>query len=287
MVPTSATTRLHGLLEDFDGLPRADRAPTYRGSDDHWGTYGEPGRRVMTSSGFEGYEMETIEAWAIRAEAAIIDIFGKADSRVERFQKLMNEGGFISIAQLDTAKRLRSMIAAAHKDLLGGIATGGDTPASLPSLDAGSGIGSQPRVFLVHGRDEAAKETVARFLERLSLQVVILHEQANEGRTLVEKFEAHSNVDYAVVILTPDDSGHPSSAPENAKPRARQNVVFELGYFYGLLRRSRVCALYRNGIELPSDLNGVAYVPFEADWKLLLAREIKSAGIFVDLNLAM
>ncbi len=280
MVSTPADTRLHGLLEDFDQLPRADRAPTYRVSDDHFGAYGEPGRRVMTNSGFEGYEMETVEAWAVRAEAALIDIFGKADSRVERFQKLMNERGFISIAQLDTAKRLRSMIAAAHKDVLAGIAVGAD------SQDAGSGMG-QPRVFLVHGRDEAAKETVARFLERLNLQVLILHEQANEGRTLVEKFEAHSNVDYAVVILTPDDAGHPSSEPENAMPRARQNVVFELGYFYGLLRRSRVCALYRSGIELPSDLNGVAYVPFEADWKLLLAREIKAAGIFVDLNLAV
>jgi len=285
MVTTPADTRLQGLLEDFDRLPRADRAPAYRVSDDHFGAYGEPGRRVMTNAGFQGYEMETIEAWAVRAEAALIDIFGKADSRVERFQKLMNEHGWTSIAHLDNAKRLRSMIAAAHKDLLGGFAMGADTQSSLPSLDAGPGMG-QPRVFLVHGRDEAAMETVARFLERLNLQVVILHEKANEGRTLVEKFEAHSNVDYAVVILTPDDAGHPSLEPGNARPRARQNVVFELGYFYGRLGRSRVCALYKSGIELPSDLNGVAYVPLEADWKLRLAREIRTAGIPVDLNLA-
>jgi predicted nucleotide-binding protein len=286
MSPIPTNIRLNGLLEDFDRLPRIDRGPTYGNSNDPWGAYGEPNRMVLEDPGFSGYAMATIEPWVVRAEAALIDVFGKADSRVARFQKVMKGNSFTSIAQLDTANRLRGMIEAAHKDVVAGLAPAADVEATLPSPEASAETG-QPRIFLVHGRDDAAKETVARFLERLNLRVVILHEQPNEGRTLVEKFEAHSNVDFAVVILTPDDSGHAASEPENKMPRARQNVVFELGYFYGLLRRSRVCALHTSGIELPSDLHGVAYVPFEKDWKLLLAREIKAADIPVDLNLAM
>jgi len=82
-------------------------------------------------------------------------------------------------------------------------------------------------IFIVHGRDEAAKESVSRFIERLGLRAIILHEQSNVGRTIIEKFEHHSNVGFAVVLLTPDDIGAPKDWPEDAKPRARLNVIFE------------------------------------------------------------
>jgi predicted nucleotide-binding protein len=145
------------------------------------------------------------------------------------------------------------------------------------------------RVFVVHGHDEAAKEAVARFLAKLHLEPVILHEQPNQGRTIIEKFEENAAVDFAVILLTPDDSGHPSGSPEHSKSRARQNVVFELGYFVGRLGRTRVCALHKGSIEIPSDYGGVVYVPMDdaQGWHLLLAREIKAAGIEVDLNLAL
>jgi hypothetical protein len=108
------------------------------------------------------------------------------------------------------------------------------------------------RVFLVHGRDDGAKEATARFLERLGITAVILHEQPNLGKTLIEKLEHYGNVPFAVVLLTPDDEGRTQGA-STLNPRARQNVVLELGYFVGLLGRKRVCALYRGGVELPSD----------------------------------
>lgn len=150
--------------------------------------------------------------------------------------------------------------------------------ASAPRTPAASASGA---VFLVHGSNAMRKVEVARFLEGLGLKVVILHEQANQGRTLIEKFEDHAgDVGYAVVLLTADDEGGPSGGERG--PRARQNVVFELGFFYGRLGRNRVCVLYESGVEPPSDVGGIAYVPIEGDWKLQLGRELTSARIEFD-----
>jgi predicted nucleotide-binding protein len=144
-------------------------------------------------------------------------------------------------------------------------------------------------IFIVHGSNNAAKETVARFLERLGLGVTILHEQPDQGRTIIEKFEANASVGYAVVLLTADDVGAPRTSPNDLQARARQNVLLELGYFLGTLGRTHVCALREEGVEVPSDLAGVLYVPFDAAgaWKLRLATEIKASGINVDLNRVM
>lgn len=149
-------------------------------------------------------------------------------------------------------------------------------------------------VFVVHGHDEAAKETVARFMEKLGLRTIILHEQPNRGRAIIEKFEEYSNVGFAVVLLTPDDLGRPRNEAGDGRPRARQNVIFELGYFIGKLGRSKVCALYKEGVEvpgveIPSDYLGVLYLPMDSGggWRLLLAREMKDAGFQIDLNKAI
>ena len=141
-------------------------------------------------------------------------------------------------------------------------------------------------IFVVHGHDEAAKQAVARYLEKLNLSAIILHEKPDKGRTIIEKFEDYSDVGFAIILLTPDDMGYKNGEPGEVKPRARQNVIFELGYFIGKLGRGNVCALYKEGIELPSDIQGVLYVPMDpADgWHVKLAREIKHAGIEVDLN---
>jgi len=151
------------------------------------------------------------------------------------------------------------------------------------------------KVFIVHGHDETTKQSVARFLEKLDLDVVILHEHPDEGKTIIEKLESHSSevdIGYAVVLLTPDDMGMSKSntgkdgADSSLSPRARQNVVFELGYFISRLGRKRVRALYVEGVELPSDYKGVLYTQLDNSgaWKLELAREIKAAGIYLDLN---
>jgi predicted nucleotide-binding protein len=139
-------------------------------------------------------------------------------------------------------------------------------------------------IFIVHGHDGATRETVCRFLERLDLHPIVLHEQASKGKTVIEKIEANSDVEFAVVILTADDVGSAKTTPSDLKPRARQNVVLELGYFLAKVGRHRVCALYETGVELPSDFVGVVYVSLSGQWRLELAKEIRAADIEVDLN---
>jgi len=146
------------------------------------------------------------------------------------------------------------------------------------------------KVFLVHGQNEDTKQEVARFLEKLELAPIILHEQPSAGRALIEKIEDYSDVGYAVVLLTGDDRGGRKEDPvQRYSPRARQNVIFELGFFIGKLGRARVCPLYEEGVELPSDYEGVVYVPLDAPgaWKLALAKEMNAARLHVDLNKAI
>jgi predicted nucleotide-binding protein len=140
------------------------------------------------------------------------------------------------------------------------------------------------RVFVVHGHDHGLKNTVARFLEHCGLAAIILHEQPDQGLTIIEKFSHHSDVSFAVVLLTGDDIGNPKGSPKR-KARARQNVIFELGFFIGKLGRSRVSALYEEGVELPSDLHGVLYTAIDEheSWKYKLAKELRAAGLSVNL----
>lgn len=146
------------------------------------------------------------------------------------------------------------------------------------------------QVFVVHGHDTEMKETVARVLKNVGLEPIILHEKENLGTTITEKFESCSeNVSFAVVLLSPDDLGYKKDkTPESAMFRARQNVILELGYFMGKLGRKNVVALNKGGtnFEVPSDILGIAYIPFDPyyGWKLALAKEIKAAGYDIDFG---
>jgi predicted nucleotide-binding protein len=142
-------------------------------------------------------------------------------------------------------------------------------------------------VFIVHGTDHGVKETVARLLSKLKLNPIILHEQVNMAATIIEKLEKNSNVSFCVVLLTPDDKGGIVGGEQ--KFRARQNVIFELGYFMSKLSRAKVCALHDQRVELPSDYQGILYIPLDSGgaWQLTLAKEIKAAGLLVDLNLLL
>jgi len=144
-------------------------------------------------------------------------------------------------------------------------------------------------VFIVHGHDDAAKEAVARFIERLRLNPIILHEQPDKGKTIIEKLERYSEVGFAIVILSPDDIGASKANKGNPQYRARQNVVFELGYFMAKLGRDHVCALYKEKIETPSDYHGVLYVNMDSEgaWKMKIARELKAAGLPVNFDRAL
>ena len=145
------------------------------------------------------------------------------------------------------------------------------------------------KIFLIHGHDAGTKEMVARFISKIGLHPIILHEQANQGRTIIEKFEDHSDVGYAIALLTPDDTGSSIKEPDNVQQRARQNVIFEFGYFIGKLGRNRVAGMIRGGIDVPSDYSGVLFIPIdESDvWRLRLFKELKAIGYNIDANKAL
>jgi predicted nucleotide-binding protein len=147
--------------------------------------------------------------------------------------------------------------------------------------------GSTTRIFLVHGHARAERHETVRVLERMTgLDVIVLNEQANAGRTILEKFEDSAAVtSYAVVLLTADDVGRASSASE-LQSRGRQNVIFELGFFFGRLGRARVTVLLGEGVEKPSDIDGLVYITLDSSgaWKQELARELRSANISVNYS---
>lgn len=134
------------------------------------------------------------------------------------------------------------------------------------------------RVFLVHGQNEAARTEVVSFLESLGLVGIVLHEQPNMGRHLLTKFIQEADlVTFAVVLMTDDDVG--SVKGGKAAPRARQNVILELGYFLAHLGQARVCALITSGLETPSDFDGIVYIRMDDEdrWKKELKRELVAA----------
>lgn len=138
------------------------------------------------------------------------------------------------------------------------------------------------RAFIVHGHDEALKTQVARLLEQQGIQPIILHEQPNAGKTIIEKIEHFSDVGAAIILFTPDDSGK-ANRETDYQPRARQNVVFEAGYFMGYLGRDRTVMIVKDAdIELPGDLHGVVYTA--GSWQYDLIKELREMGFPVDMN---
>ena len=143
------------------------------------------------------------------------------------------------------------------------------------------------KIFIVHGHNEEAKHKIARFITDLDLSATILDEQPSKGQTIIDKFEEHADeAGFAIVLLTADDIGAPKNKTDDMKPRARQNVILELGYFLRGLGRNRVCILHQKGVELPLDIHGIIYVQMDerGAWKMELAQEITSVGITVDMN---
>ena len=239
--------------------------------------------------------------WHRNAEICIANTFGEKSRNVDDFSRISysprtafslsdskttihNAFHHAYTRGLDSAKAiLESMIEEIEKYWEDEI------PKSTTSVDQDNKLTNNNEIFIIHGRDNETKEAVARFLEHLNLKPIILHEQSNQGRTIIEKFEQHAQVRFAVALLTPDDVGALQEDMRNWEFRARQNVIFEFGYFIGRLGRNQVCALIKGDVEVPSDYAGVVYIPMDdaGGWKMGLVKELKDAGIKVDANRAL
>lgn len=222
--------------------------------------------------------------WAARLLEKLLDEQAEAEKQLDEendVAELLAEGGDV--------EQLRVMVDADHDRK---VILDGSTEVHISPWGAQEQVNPTPSdksgVFVVHGRDSGTKETVARVLRQLTgEEPVILHEQPDGGATVIEKFERHARAAAAaVVILTPDDIGGIATAGLQLQPRARQNVVYELGWFHGSLGRGRVVALLVGDVEQPSDFGGVLYIHVDeaGAWRYRLGRELKHAGIEVDLN---
>jgi predicted nucleotide-binding protein len=195
-------------------------------------------------------------------------IMGGGPDPAYKVQEWLHEGKARSLALLNQAV----------KGLEEDLADAGERPSSI-STSAPPRSTNNDEIFVVHGRDSSAKVEVARLIERAGLKAVILHEQPNQGRTIIEKFEAHGGAaGFAVIVVTPDDVG--GLDKDNLQPRARQNVIGEMFWFAGRLGRDRVCALKKGDVEMPSDFAGVGYTEMDdrGAWKQELLREMQAAG---------
>lgn len=143
------------------------------------------------------------------------------------------------------------------------------------------------KIFIVHGKDNEVKFEVARFIEKMGFEPIILHEQTSDGMTIIEKIEKYTNVGFGIALYTPCDIGYEKNNEEGKMFRARQNVIFEHGYLIAKLGRNNVCALVKQTVETPNDISGVVYIPFDENggWKHLLAKEMKSSGYDIDFGL--
>ena len=251
-------------------------------------------------------ESPQFKKWRISTKNAIANTYGEKDPHVEEFTSISYTpwipgamvvgGGGASLprAKPDYRARYQRGLTDAGVLLEAMIEQiveywEDESPAQFSASSSRDELINTTKVFLVHGRDLGTRDSVARFLETLKLQPVILDEQADRGQTIIEKFEQHAQeVRFAVVLLTPDDEGRIRGEESDLKPRARQNVIFELGYFARSFGRNRVCALTKGGVEIPSDYDGVVYIPLDdsGGWKMRLIKELKAAEFDVDANLA-
>ncbi len=240
----------------------------------------------------KGRSSPFFSAWKQNVEIALHDYFGSGSLQLSQFREIEFSLSFSWEGTPDSAfqEAFLSGSEVARQFLESRIAELKEADRYLiaPAVDAGTLARAITRkVFVVHGHNHGSKETVARFLSQLELEPIILHEKADQGRTIIEKFEDHADVACAVVILSPDDTASSKSNPAVQEQRARQNVIFELGFFVGSLGRRNTFALVHPEVTRPSDIDGVLYIPMKDDsWKMLLLRELKAAGMDVDANKA-
>lgn len=247
------------------------------------------GYQVESSSDFEGVK-NLIRNRVF--DVAVLDLHWRDDNDVDDLSGLdlaRTVSRFTPCIFLTGGAEARTAVMALRRQRDGGAAVdlimkGKDSVSTLLEAIESALV---PRVFVVHGHDEDALRAVELFLGKVGVQPIILRDQPALGKSINEKFEHYADVGFAVVILTPDDVGGKDLTPLVPQHRARQNVIFELGYFFGRLGRIKVAALYKEGekkIELPSDYHGVQYIAMGLgkEWQFELLREMEVAGVKVN-----
>ncbi len=148
---------------------------------------------------------------------------------------------------------------------------------------------NQRKVLVIAGPDEDRKKALVLLLKKLDLEPLPVEGADGQGTDLSKKYGMYKEAAFSIILLNGDDMGFPKGKPEKPKPRPPQDVIFELGYLMGLGHPQSACALYEEGLDLPSGCRGIGFIPYDEGglWKLLLARAMKMANVDVDMNKAV
>jgi CheY-like chemotaxis protein len=233
---------------------------------------------------------EDIQAY----DGAIVDVMLPNDPELSGITPEESRGGFstgICVARRFLKHKTNLPVVLLTSDVTGGDAEAWALKHSLPFVrkDDGSaallraldrlglgGVETTPLAFIVHGHDETGLMQLKDYIQNTLKwqQPIVLREQPNAGKTIIEKFEDHAfGVDCVFVLITPDDTAIATGRGTNdEKRRSRQNVIFEMGFFYGSLgrRSGRVLVLHKGPVELPSDIAGIVWID--------ITNGIKAAG---------
>ena len=225
---------------------------------------------------------DALKRYSKRYGAVILDSMLPNNPRLSGLSQRDTQAGFrsgICVAREIRRKNSEARIVMLSADPVGTGAAEWCAKSNVPCISKSEGpfalLGSLERVgllseiqtpssFIVHGHDEAAlRELKSYILQQLRWQPpIILREQPSAGKTIIEKFEFNAcRVDCVFVLLTPDDAT-PKTWIADTGRRSRQNVIFELGFFYGKMSRTsgRIFLLYKGDVELPSDIRGIVWI---------------------------
>lgn len=235
----------------------------------------------FSASGYPQSYLPHYISWEVQVDSLLNSLFGPSSPVYQMFKK-NEESHVLGNGEKEFQKK--------HNLILGSIISGIELLEFLPSVEEIQGDAGllTNKVFIVHGHDEVLKNQTEIFLRQIGLEPIILHRQADEGQTVMEKFEKHSDVGFAFILLSPDDfafsrreEGIQEFDRTTKELRARQNVIFEFGFFVGKLTRSRVCCIFKEGTTLPTDVAGLLYKKVNNDIEeqgFAIIKELKAAG---------
>ena len=233
--------------------------------------------KFLTSQTVTAYNPE-VQAWYSKAERFLIKKFGQDSFEYKDFKNIRFTPSIVT----SNTDLIRKCIAGLNTVILIFQSYLDEMNENSTTTDATQKQGTYDKIFIVHGHDGEIKQSVARIVEKQGIEAVILSEKVNQGRTIIEKIEDYSDVDGAICLFTADDVGKEKKDSVES-PRARQNVVFETGYFMGKLGRCNVVIIAEPGVELPSDMQGIVFTN-KNNWQLDLLKELKSMGYSIDYN---
>ncbi len=256
--------------------------------DDHF--YAQRICELLQDRGIESSTVRSAEE-ALRSDlttldAAIVDIMLPNDATASGITQEESRGGFltgVAVARRLLQKKPVLRITLLSSDAANPEAESWASARAIPFVPKNEGsealldvlrrlkIVSETRLplsFIVHGHDSAAALELKNYIQNTLgwQEPIILREEPSLGKTLIEKFEEFTRkVDCVFALLTPDDKVVPRGTNDE-KRRSRQNVIFELGFFYGALERrsGRVLVLHRGDTELPSDISGIVWIDISA-----------------------